>query len=316
MASQRPYGYVKTADGNLTEHPEEGPIVKQIFKLCDEGQSSYAIARQLNAQKTPKPESTTKSHKRNHDGWLHRTVRGFLQSPRYIGEATYGAGQIPMPCPPLVDKDLFERVKVSLPTKKANSKRNTKHQYLLQKLLYCGECGKPYYSFSNREKRGYCCSVMRSRGKEAGHDGIRWRYDADYLEGAVLDFVCRTVWPVDPDQAFVGLDFEVAEDPASGVSETALASLGAELLNIDRKRLQTIDYATENAIDGADLKASLAILTTRKEETELALTRERKTLADSVDVAKTATSWIAWLKAHADPDRRVSWTEESFENQA
>ena len=28
VASQRPYGYVKTADGNLTEHPEEGPIVK------------------------------------------------------------------------------------------------------------------------------------------------------------------------------------------------------------------------------------------------------------------------------------------------
>ena len=208
-----------------------------------------------------------------------------------------------MPCPLLIDKDLFARVQVSLPTRRTTSSRNTKRQYLIQTLLVCGECGKPYYSFSNREKRGYCCSVMRSRGKEAGHDGIRWRYDADYLEGAVIDWICETVWPVDPDRAFSGFDFEVAEDPASGVSETALASLDAELLNIDRKRLQTIDYATENAIDGADLKASLAILTTRKEETELALTRARKTLADSVDVHAKASSWIAWFCQNSEREQ-------------
>ena len=308
VASQRPYGYLKL-DGNLEPHPEEAPIVKQMFELANQGMSSYAIARQLNAQGTPQPESTTKVV--NSKGWLHRSIRGFLQNPRYCGKATYGAGQIPMPCPALVTSRLFEKVNAGLPTKRLDSKRNTKHEYLLQGRMFCGECGKVYYSYSNRGIRGYCCSVMRHRGKEAGHDGIRWRYDADYLEEVVLDFVCRTLWPLEPEKAFAGFEFSVA-DSTDGVSEAAIARLEAELITIERKRLQTIDYATEDVIDGADLKASLAILTTRREEAELTLTRERKTLADSVDVAKTASSWIAWIKAHADPDRKVSWTEDEF----
>ena len=218
-----------------------------------------------------------------------------------------------MPCPPLISKELFEKVNAGLPTKKADSKRNTKHDYLLQGLMFCAVCGKRYYSETTHGKRVYCCSVVRSGGKEAaGHDGIRTRYSADYLVEAVLDWICRTVWPLDPDEAFNGFEFEVAEDPESGVSEATIARLDAELVSLARKRQATIDYATEGAIDGDDLKASLATLTARKEEVELALTRERKALQDSVDVAKTAKSWAAWIKAHADPDRKVSWTEDEF----
>ena len=312
VASQRPYGYLRL-DGNLEPHPEEAPVVRQMFEWANEGQSSYAIARRLDAEGVPEPESTTKAEARNHRGWLPRTVRGFLENPRYCGEATYGPDKIPMASPPLVTPELFKSVGASLPTKRANSRRNLRHEYLLQGLMFCAVCGKRYYSDTTHGKRVYCCSVVRSGGKEgAGHDGIRTRYSADWLEGAVVDWICRTVWPLDPDEAFNGFSFEVAEDSASGVSDAAIARLDAELVSLAIKRRQTIDYATEGAIDGADLKASLAVLTTRREEVELALTRERKTLQDSVDVAKTATSWIAWIKAHADPDRRVSWTEDEF----
>ncbi len=48
--------------------------------------------------------------------------------------------------------------------KKANSQRNTKHEYLLKNLLFCGECGKRYYCDSKRSRRIYCCSVKRYRG--------------------------------------------------------------------------------------------------------------------------------------------------------
>ena len=132
VASQRPYGYLKV-DGNLKEHPEESLVVQEMFKLANQGMSSYAIARQLNAQGTPQPESTTKPDARNHRGWLHRTVRGFLQNPRYCGKATYGAGQIPMPCPPLVTPQLFDAVNAGLPKKRTDSKRNTKPRLLTSK---------------------------------------------------------------------------------------------------------------------------------------------------------------------------------------
>ena len=81
VASQRPYGYLKADGGKLEPHPEEALIVEQIFRLANEGMSSYAIAHQLEAQGTPQPGSTTQATTRNHRGWLHRTVRGFLQNP-------------------------------------------------------------------------------------------------------------------------------------------------------------------------------------------------------------------------------------------
>ncbi len=208
---------------------------------------------------------------------------------------------------------LFDAVNAGLPKKRTDSKRNTKHDYLLQNLLYCGECGKRYYAdTSHSNKRVYCCSVVRSRGKEAGHEGIRTRYNADWLEAAVLDWICRTVWPLDPDQSFSGFSFEVAEDSASGVSEAAIARLDGVLADLVDQRERTLSALARGVISDSDVSIALAGISEKKEQTELALTRERKTLADSVDVAKTASSWLAWIKAHADPDRKVSWTEDEF----
>ena len=179
--------------------------------------------------------------------------------------------------------------------------------------MFCGVCNRRYYAdTSHSNKRVYCCSVVRSRGKEAGHDGLRTRYNADWLEAAVIDWICRTVWPVDPDQAFAGFDFQVAEDPASSVSEAAIARLDGFLADLVDQRERTLSALARGVITDSDVSIALAGISEKKEQTEMALTRERKTLQDSVDVAKTATSWIAWIKAHADPDRRVSWTEDEF----
>ena len=313
VASQRPYGYLKV-DGNLKEHPEESLVVQEMFKLANQGMSSYAIARQLNAQGTPQPESTTKPEARNHRGWLHRTVRGFLQNPRYCGKATYGAGRIPMPCPPLVTPQLFDAVNAGLPKKRTDSKRNTKHDYLLQNLLHCAVCGKRYYADTSHSKRVYCL-LRRPEWCQRGRRSRRPPYTLQrrrWLEGAVLDWICRTVWPVDPDDAFNGFEFEVADDPESGVSEATIARLDAELADLGLQRKRTLSGLARGVISDSDVSIALAGISEKKEEVELALTRERKALQDSVDVAKTASSWIAWIKAHADPDRKVSWTEDEF----
>ena len=128
----------------------------------------------------------------------------------------------------------------------------------------------------------------------------------------MLDWICRTVWPLDPDQSFSGFSFEVAEDSASGVSEAAIARLDGVLADLVDQRERTLSALARGVISDSDVSIALAGISEKKEQTELALTRERKTLADSVDVAKTASSWLAWIKAHADPDRKVSWTEDEF----
>ena len=84
VASQRPYGYVRVDDGKLQPHPKEEPIVKQMFEWASEGESSYAIARRLDAEGVAQPESTTKAEARNHRGWLHRTVPGDAFEPSIL----------------------------------------------------------------------------------------------------------------------------------------------------------------------------------------------------------------------------------------
>ena len=179
-----------------------------------------------------------------------------------------------MRCPAIVDKGLFERVKASLPKKRTDNKRNTRRSYLLQGLIFCGECGKLFYSDTSHGKRVYCCSVVRSRGKEAGHEGLRTRYSADYLEGAILTWICRTVWPQTSDASPLSdFTFTVADDPASAEFETTIARFDAALTDIAAKRERVLDQASEGFISGSDLADALGEVAWQKEQTEQA--RER-----------------------------------------
>ena len=310
-----PYGYVKATSGELEADAETAPVVQQIFELAASGLSTRSIAKRLNDYGVQQPKDTPNKNKGPFPGWNAGTIRNIIKAPRYISKATYGAARTPMQSPALVDAAIFAKVNDGLAAKKLNSSRNTKpeNKYLLQNLLTCGHCGKGYSGFTNGKYRCYFCYFRRANGAKAGHEGIRWRYNADYLEAAVLDWVARTVWSELGDQAFTGFEFEVADDSLANVADTALRRAEAELADIDEQRKRTLSLAGRGVIDDDDLKTTLAELTTSRADAMQVLTREREAVAKSANVQERANAWVTWLKSHADERNHVAWTLDDFE---
>ncbi len=315
-----PYGYVKINSGDdkgqLEADPETAPVVQQIFELAASGLSTRSIATRLNDGGVQQPKDTPNKNKGPFPGWNAATIRNILKAPRYTGKATYGSARTPMQSPALVDAAVFAKVGEGMAAKKLNSSRNTKpeNKYLLQNLLVCGHCGKGYSGFTNGKYRCYFCYFRRANGAKAGHEGIRWRYNADYLEAAVLDWVARTVWSELGDQAFTGFEFEVADDSLANVADTALRRAEAELTDIDARRKRTLDAVGRGVIDDDDAQAALAELTTSRADAMQVLTREREAIAKSANVQERANAWVAWLKSHADERNHVAWTLDDFES--
>lgn len=122
---------------------EEIRTVKNIYNWYDGGMGVVQIRKRLIAEG------------RNQKGWQHITgrprewspniVRNILRAPDYTGKATWvfndGTEPITITIPRIISNAQWERVQKRLNSGRRLSKRNTRGVYLLQNILYCGECG-------------------------------------------------------------------------------------------------------------------------------------------------------------------------------
>ncbi len=184
-----PYGYryqpVSSGQpGYAVINEEEAELVKHIFNWCvEEGLSAYKIAKRLNLMGI-QPRKGGK-------GWAPASIRLILTNEAYIGKAYYNRRLgikpkkprnplsyrkdenttkklkprnewIEIEVPALIDEDTFRRAGEQL---KKNiwwsSRNNTKHQYLLRRLVRCGECGYKMCGVFERKYAYYRCKRGR-----------------------------------------------------------------------------------------------------------------------------------------------------------
>jgi site-specific DNA recombinase len=184
-----PYGYRYQPisggqPGYAVIHEEEAELVKQIFHwYVEESISTYKIAKRLNLMGI-RPRKGGK-------GWAPATIRLILANETYIGKAHYNrrfgvepkkprnsmvyrkyehtsakfrpkSEWIEIEVPAIIDEDTFRRAKEQL---KKNtwwsSRNNTKHQYLLRRLIRCGECGYKMTGIFNVKYAYYKCRKGR-----------------------------------------------------------------------------------------------------------------------------------------------------------
>lgn len=161
-----PYGYKKVTykEGRRTcktlePHPDEAPVVKQIFELYAQGIGATSICVRLN-----------EDHVKPMDGdeWTANTVMGMLTNPHYIGKVRWNyrrrenrvaGGEITQHRftaedflvfegrhPAIVPQDVWDKVqeiKGSIPrTPRPREGSGTGLQSPLARVLYCGACGK------------------------------------------------------------------------------------------------------------------------------------------------------------------------------
>lgn len=153
-----PYGYARRYDEKTKlllsqdPHPEQAPIVRQIFARYLEGVGIRTIARELQAQ-----GSTTK----NGCQWQDGEVRRILGNPIYAGRRVHrGAVVGEATWEPLVDPVQFDRVQERFARSREGKTRATAQARLLTGVGRCGLCGGKVTRIHDRGKRSvYTCKL-------------------------------------------------------------------------------------------------------------------------------------------------------------
>lgn len=154
-----PLGYKRGEDNRYAIDELTAPIVQEIFERVSNGDTCAAIANDLNARGL-----TTSTGAR----WSKSSFHSILKNERYIGTYIYSTTKIPNGIPPIIEKELFQKVQN---LQKIKNNVRGRHQptgdYLLTGKLYCGHCQSHMVGVSGTSKSGavhnyYACQRRRT----------------------------------------------------------------------------------------------------------------------------------------------------------
>jgi len=206
------YKYIPRSGDNLARFeivPEEAAAVRGLFSwFVDERLSLRGVTSRLNTEALVKPlrgGRWTKSSIHNiiRNSMYHGTghanrVEAILPSkdrplqPIYRKYPKTGKRERPreewlaFSCPPIISEETYQLAQERLSGNKELSSRNTKRNYLLRGLLFCGECGRRFQA-STRTGRYICAYTRRQVADDAGvtRCGNETRLPIDGLDGEV-----------------------------------------------------------------------------------------------------------------------------------
>lgn len=214
-------GYTKDKEGNLVIVPEEAELVRRIFRLFLEGNSSYGIKRMLEADGILTVTGNTE--------WHATVIDKMLSNEKYMGDAlmqkTYtvdfltkkkvlNKGIVPKYYiednhEAIIPKELFNRVQeekarrtaIYRPAaRKKDSPIKGKYsaKYILSDIMVCAECGQPY----RRQvwtKYGIKKAVWRCDNR-LKHGSKRCKYSPTLKEDSLHEAIMTAINSVVEDQ--------------------------------------------------------------------------------------------------------------------
>jgi len=139
-----PYGYKVGPKKRLVVVPEEGAIVRYIFRLyLKDGLGIRRLARKLN-------EEGLRTRK---DGlWSMVTVRDILRNRAYVGTYSRFGVRVPASHAPLISQEDFQLVQQRLDQRRPISDAREMFPFLLSGLVYCSYCGNRMVGVTRKQK--------------------------------------------------------------------------------------------------------------------------------------------------------------------
>jgi DNA invertase Pin-like site-specific DNA recombinase len=190
---RRPYGYERTAQGELTLVPEEATIVREMAERLLAGDSQFQIALDLNRRGVP----TSRPGANGRPGqWTRATIRGILRSPRVAGLVPFEGDAVqqedgkPVKASwePILDPVTWQKVRALL---EAAKRGRPASRNLLAGFLRCGRCGGPLIGHDRGERaaRIYKCRTERA---DRCQTGMGVTISAHLIEPYVVGYVIRS----------------------------------------------------------------------------------------------------------------------------
>lgn len=170
------YGY-NIVNGKYVINEDEAQIVHKIFKDYNNGIKTKDIVEKF------KIFSFTR-------------IMKMLSNEKYIGIVNYGENRIEDYLPPIVEKELFENVRIRIDkNKRAPARAKAKVNYLLSGKLYCGNCQMTMIGESGKGKHGdiyhyYKCSNRKKNTCNCNKKIIK----KDLIENLVIDLTIKHIF--------------------------------------------------------------------------------------------------------------------------
>lgn len=165
-----PFGYVKSAPGQVAIDEPAAQTVRLIYALLLEGRSTAAIVRELARRSIPAP--------RGDRFWNRATVKKILANPAYVGRGAFNrlewlpavdghkrrrrvrpeAAWVPIAFPRIIPDEMFALARKQLQRNAVLAPRNQRRFYLLKSLVRCSRCGSAMVGHPHKRQAAYVCS--------------------------------------------------------------------------------------------------------------------------------------------------------------
>lgn len=172
------YGYVRDENGLLKIHDEQAKIIRRIFKMSGEGIGVYTIAKRLNEEGVPTKFNDYTGQFKRRDiytnqytyfrkadvRWRGNVVYLILTNQIYKGIRKWNNGENETKVPAIIDETTWDSVNKNLEENRKKPGKRDEYHYLLNGLVFCGNCGKEYRGkkrLKGRDNAYKCKSKLR-----------------------------------------------------------------------------------------------------------------------------------------------------------
>lgn len=269
ILSRPTFGYRRGTDGKYEIDENQAATVRRVFNEYAGGKPYMDIVRDLNA------DGIKSGHG---NSFTNNSLRKMLRNEKYIGVYRYKDILDEHGIPPIIDRDLFDRVQAELKRRSFTRKRKTPvdgEAYLLTGKLFCGYCGSPIVGESVRKKDGMIYRYYTCTGtKTVGRNGCtKKRVPKDWIENKVINIITEEVLT----DTFIDLMVaEVMRYQESAEVSRPVAILSDRLADVKRK-IANIVKAIQDGIWSETTGDILRSLEREQKDIEAQIEHERLT---------------------------------------
>ena len=256
-------GYRKSSDDKYEIDPVGAKIVQEIFQLYANGMSATQIVKHCNERgyKTVRGRPFTRN-----------SLRTILQNKKYIGVYEYEDVVIPDGIPPIIDKELFERVQSTFKhNHAARAKTKAKTDYLLTTKVFCGHCGSNMIGECGTSRHGQTYHYYKCSHRKHGQNCSKKTERKDWLERVVVQYTVEKV--LTPENIDLIATNAVALIEKEAADNTLRIGYEKELKDV-QKRIKNLLDLMEQGIFTESTKERLLELESRRKDLERNIARE------------------------------------------
>jgi site-specific DNA recombinase len=335
-----PFGYDKDKDGRLIPHKFTSKMLKMIFQQYVKGKSINKIGNKL--------EELNVWTQRGNKKWNDNSIRLILKNELYyLGKMKFEVKTLKgkskeycrekgllvekiINCPPLVDKETFDKVQSMMSKNRKSSKRPIENKVLLRGLIRCGNCGSTYYGRIN-EKQNINTYICQSSTKKFRDSTIQCDNKRSINIRLTDDLIWTTILDVFQNSETIKKQFREENIPKELNDPKILKQKISNIQSkIDRRRNKTVELEErrtelyENYLSLKINKDTLDRLMESSNQSNLEVLEEIKQLESEILILKGGIEWEEWfedfevyiskIKSYTSLEQKRKFIESIIEN--